>query len=205
MGICQLFLEGSQKSDLSLRTSHASPQFEWTQVAHWGKNQEIVWRLQFCPIIRFLSFVPLLPGSKENIVTSTWAVLLSSAHSWMGNVSDGWTMLQCNLHIWNLYYGWMYNVAYMEQHHMNGKKRHSRCSALIFYHGTTANKITFGGLCQFGQEKLYQGFLSCFVFLPCSVEYLIEECSVGAKTILKCPPLSEPTDSTTIKYKPPFG
>ena len=169
------------------------------------KNQEIVWRLQFCPIIRFLSFVPLLPGSKENIVTSTWAVLLSSAHSWMGNVSDGWTMLQCNLHIWNPYYGWMYNVAYMEQHHMNGKKRHSRCSALIFYHGTTANKSTFGGLCQFGQEKLYQGFLSCFVFLPCSVEYLIEECSGGTKTILKCPSLSEPTDSTTIKYKPPFG
>ena len=32
MGICQLFLLASQKSDLSLLTFHATPIFEWTKV-----------------------------------------------------------------------------------------------------------------------------------------------------------------------------
>ena len=43
MGICQLFLEGSQKSDLSLLTFHPTPGFEWTKVkTHRDENYDLI-------------------------------------------------------------------------------------------------------------------------------------------------------------------
>ena len=64
--------------------------------------------------------------------------------------------------------------------------------------------MDFANLARIGWQKeigpiIGSCFSVSFCFSLCLTEYLIEECSGGTKTILKCLFLSEGTDRSTIK------
>ena len=64
--------------------------------------------------------------------------------------------------------------------------------------------LDFANLARIGWQKdigpiIGSCFSVSFCFSLCLTEYLIEECSGGTKTILKCLFLSEGTDRSTIK------
>ena len=117
MGICQLFLEGSQKSDLSLRTSHASSQFEWTKVAHWGKTKTLCGSCSFVQLLDFCHFVHFCQDRRK-ILSQVHGRFFCHLHT------AGWAMFQTD--------GQCYNVTYIYGIHiMDG------CTMLLIWNSTT--------------------------------------------------------------------